>query len=278
MNGWKSLLAKIPVRPVQQFRYGDNATDNTIIMEAIELANNNKNINAICIVSTDADYYSLALKLREYGLYVLGIGRSNAKDIWVSSCNEFKYLENLDDDDNDGSAESSEEIDSLEKLLQHAYKNSRMTEEGWVSLSDLGKSIRNSMPEFDPRTYNHSTLREIVEALSDNFDMKSDELVPPNYWIKAKTVAEPAKRLNGAIKRFKEKDHWGVIENKEYGLFQFSYTNLCKDSRRNSLAEGTPVTFSVFRMPNPKAETLEKRNGRASNVKVVKPEKPNVKT
>ena len=79
MNGWKSWLEKIPIRPVQQFRNGPNATDNTIIMDAIELANTNKSINAVCIVSTDSDYYSLALKLREYGLYVLGIGKQNAK-------------------------------------------------------------------------------------------------------------------------------------------------------------------------------------------------------
>ena len=51
MNGWKDLLLKIPVRPVQQFRNGLNATDNAIIMDAIELANTNKEINAIFIVA-----------------------------------------------------------------------------------------------------------------------------------------------------------------------------------------------------------------------------------
>lgn len=70
MNGWKDLLLQIPVRPVQQFRNGSQATDNAIIMDAIELANTNKEINAMCIVSSDTDYYSLALKIREYGLCV----------------------------------------------------------------------------------------------------------------------------------------------------------------------------------------------------------------
>ena len=115
MNGWKSWLEKIPIRPVQQFRNGPNATDNTIIMDAIELANTNKSINAVCIVSTDSDYYSLALKLREYGLYVLGIGKQNAKALWVNACNEFKYLENLDSTTTPEEESQDSPFDSLEK-------------------------------------------------------------------------------------------------------------------------------------------------------------------
>ena len=95
MNGWKDLLLQIPVRPVQQFRNGSQATDNAIIMDAIELANTNKEINAICIVSSDSDFYSLALKIREYGLFVLGIGAQKSNQLWIKSCNQFKHIENL---------------------------------------------------------------------------------------------------------------------------------------------------------------------------------------
>ena len=121
MNGWKNWLEKIPIRPVQQFRNGPNATDNTIIMDAIELANTNKSINAVCIVSTDSDYYSLALKLREYGLYVLGIGKQTAKALWVNACNEFKYLENLDSTTSTEEESHDSPFDSVEKLLSHAF-------------------------------------------------------------------------------------------------------------------------------------------------------------
>lgn len=73
MNSWKQKLFNTPIRIFQQFRFGANATDNSIIMDAIELINQNKDINAFCIVSKDSDYYSLALRLRENGKYVLGI-------------------------------------------------------------------------------------------------------------------------------------------------------------------------------------------------------------
>ena len=266
MNGWKAWLEKIPIRPVQQFRNGPNATDNTIIMDAIELANTHKNINAVCIVSTDSDYYSLALKLREYGLYVLGIGKQNAKALWVNACNEFKYLENLDSTDERAENVSSP-FESLKKLISHAYKNSRMTEEGWVSLSDLGKSIRRSAPEFDPRSYNHNTLREILEALSDQYEMTADKLIPPNHWIKTIDETEECGKLTGRIKFFKE--NWGIIDAGDYGDFYFVITNLNKASRKKKITEGTIVNFKVFKHPNPQGETSADRNGKATEVEII---------
>ncbi len=267
MNGWKNWLDKVPIRPVQQFRNGPNATDNTIIMDAVELANTNKSINAICIVSTDSDYYSLALKLREYGLYVLGIGRRNAKQVWVNACNEFKYIENFDEASEDPSTSADEQkFESPEKLILHAYKKSRMTEEGWVSLSDLGKSIRNYRPEFDPRTYNHNTLRELVDALSDDFELKSDDRIPPNYWIKAIEKQNKGPKLTGKIKRLMNR--YGIIEN-EKGDFFFSFTNIEKKYRNDLIKEGTSVKFKVFKMPNPKGDNTSDRNGKAAEIEII---------
>lgn len=279
MNGWKKRIEQIPVRLVQQFRNGPNATDNTLIMDAIELANTHKSINAVCIVSTDSDYYSLALKLREYGLYVLGIGKKNANARWVNACNEFKYLENLDSTGDEfkyleahtmATAEAEQAaspFELLEKLINHAYKNSRMTEEGWVSLSDLGKSIRRSMPEFDPRSYNHTTLREILEALSDQYEMMTDDLVPPNYWIKELERHDNTGKLSGRIKRFKE--NWGIIETTENGDFYFGLTNVNKNFRKTKIIEGMAVRFTVFKEPNPEGETSADKNGKATDVELL---------
>ncbi len=265
MNGWKPWLEKVPIRPVQQFRNGPNATDNTIIMDAVELANTNQGINAVCIVSTDSDYYSLALKLREYGLYVLGIGRRNAKQLWVNACNEFKYIENLDEEYED-SSDTDKALESLDSLILHAYRKSRMTEEGWVNLSDLGKSIRNYRPEFDPRSYNHNTLREIVDALSDDFELRSDDRIPPNYWIKAIEKVSKRPKLTGKVKRLMNR--YGIIEN-EKGDFFFSFTNIEKKYRDALIKEGTKVKFKVFKMPNPKGDNTSDRNGKAAEIEII---------
>jgi uncharacterized protein (TIGR00288 family) len=95
MNTWKEVLVKEPATPYQQFRSGKNATDTRIIMDAIELMLQNNNINAFCIVSTDADFYGLALRLRENGKYVLGVGKEQSKSIWQEACDKFLKLESL---------------------------------------------------------------------------------------------------------------------------------------------------------------------------------------
>ncbi len=186
MKGWKEWLEKVSIRPIQQFRNGPNATDNAIIMDAIEIANSNKNINAICIVSTDSDYYSLALRLREYGLYVLGMGSQNAKHLWVKSCNEFKYIENLGTMPSQDIKNGTIDKESIVSLLQTAYKNSNKAEDGWVNLAELGRTIRNIMPDFDIATYQHNTLRELIESLKDSFELQKDDRKFPNYWFKPK--------------------------------------------------------------------------------------------
>ena len=95
MNTWKEVLVKEPATPCQQFRSGKNATDTCIIMDAIELMFHNANVNAFCIISSDADFYGLALRLRANGKYVLGIGKDISKSIWQESCNKFIKLESL---------------------------------------------------------------------------------------------------------------------------------------------------------------------------------------
>lgn len=141
-----------------------------------------------------------------------------------------------------------------------------MTEEGWVSLSDLGKSIRRSTPEFDPRSYNHNTLREILEALSDRYEMMTDDLVPPNHWIKELEHWNGGK-LTGRIKRFKE--NWGIIETAENGDFYFGLTNVNKNSRKKKITEGMPVSFTVFKEPNPDGESSAEKNGKATDVELM---------
>lgn len=269
MNGWKDLLLQIPVRPVQQFRNGSQATDNAIIMDAIELANTNKEINAICIVSSDSDFYSLALKIREYGLFVLGIGAQKSNQLWIKSCNQFKHIENLSIYSTTKLITLSEDKDemvnaiSLENLLENAYNNSRIDDAGWVSLSNFGTSIRNIMPDFDPHSFNHETLRSLIAAMSEVYELKSDNLIPPNYFLKKIDKKVNPDILRGTIKRWIK--HYGFIKT-ELGDFFFYTSNIVKESKQHKIKSGDKVIFDIFKYPNPNADGVEK-NGRAANVR-----------
>jgi len=95
MNKWKDVLVKEPATPCQQFRLGKNATDIRMIIDATELMILNPNIDAFCIVSTDANFCGLAMRLRENGKFVLGVGKEEAKSIWQKACDKFIKIESL---------------------------------------------------------------------------------------------------------------------------------------------------------------------------------------
>lgn len=200
MSSWKEKIANSPIRVFQQFRNGPNATDNSIIMDAIELAIQNTEVNAFCIVSTDHGYYSLALRLRENGKYVLGIGMENSKDIWQNSCNEFVKIENIlrgknlfeTNNKNENKGEitikktvvTNNENISLETIFEYGLANSRINADGWISLADFGKTIKAKYPSFDPRAYSSMKLLPLIKRFPSNIEIKSDVCFPPNYFLR----------------------------------------------------------------------------------------------
>lgn len=54
------------------------------------------NVDGFCIVSSDSDFTRLASRLRESGMYVLGMGEKKTPTPFIAACNKFKYLEILE--------------------------------------------------------------------------------------------------------------------------------------------------------------------------------------
>ncbi len=268
MGGWKELLRSYPVRPIQQFRYGQNATDGALIMDAIEIVSTNRNpVNAFCIVSSDSDYYSLALRLREHGMYVTGIGRQGTKNILVRSCNRFIYLENLVV--SGGSKrldESSPGGVPVENIVLSAYQACDEDNDGWLLLAHLGQAVRREYPDFDPRSYNYTNLLDIVRSYPDLFEVRSNEKTPPVYWMRPIRKVEETKKKTGVIKRFMT--NYGFIRA-DNGDYFFTKANLPAEQRDSQLKPGTSVQFLEIKAPDPNGETSAEKNGRARNVTVL---------
>jgi len=72
---WKKVLQKYAIKPVQQFAYttGKNATDSTLIIDAMDLLYTRK-FDGFCLITSDSDFTGLAMRLREEGLIVFGFG------------------------------------------------------------------------------------------------------------------------------------------------------------------------------------------------------------
>jgi hypothetical protein len=84
------------VLPIQQTRNtaGKNATDSKLIIEAMDILHSRK-VQGFCIVSSDSDFTGLCMRIREEGLFVMGMGRQQTPEAFVNACEEFLYIENL---------------------------------------------------------------------------------------------------------------------------------------------------------------------------------------
>jgi uncharacterized LabA/DUF88 family protein len=100
MKSWKEKLNRFAIRPMQQFAYtkGKNSTDSAMIIDAMDILHK-KLVNAFCLVSSDSDYTGLANRIREEGVFVMGIGKANTPEAFQKACELFIYTENLKPDE-----------------------------------------------------------------------------------------------------------------------------------------------------------------------------------
>jgi uncharacterized LabA/DUF88 family protein len=98
MSSWKKVLHSHAIQPIQQFRYtvGKNVTDSALIIDAMDLLHSRR-VDSFCIVSSDSDYTRLATRIREEGMFVIGMGTKSTPNPFVVACDVFVQVENLTD-------------------------------------------------------------------------------------------------------------------------------------------------------------------------------------
>lgn len=81
LSGWRAILLKHALTPVQQFAYtkGKDATDMGLIIDAMDLLYSG-NFSGFCLVSSDSDFTPLASRIRASGLVVYGFGREKTPE------------------------------------------------------------------------------------------------------------------------------------------------------------------------------------------------------
>ncbi len=182
MNSWKEVLNTYAIQPMQQFRYtiGKSSTDSALIIDAMDILYEGT-VHGFCLVSSDSDYTRLATRIREKGLFVMGIGKKNTAPAFVKACEVFVYTENLSPQKNivkfapslKKTTVSNLMADPL-PLLKNAFDMAAQ-EDGWVFLGTLGGRLRQLDPGFDSRTYGYNQLSQLVRAQKDTFEFKENK-------------------------------------------------------------------------------------------------------
>ena len=90
VNRWKEPLLEHAIIPVQQYSYtqGKNATDSAMIIDAMDILYSGK-VDGFCIISSDSDFTRLALRLREAGMQVIGMGQKKTPAPFIAACNKL---------------------------------------------------------------------------------------------------------------------------------------------------------------------------------------------
>ena len=180
MNSWKDILNIHAFQPIQQFRYtvGKNATDSAMIIDAMDILHSDQ-VDGFCLVSSDSDYTRLATRIRESGLLVVGIGEKKTPRAFVSACNVFIYTENLSRRSRSSGGVARPKTNNLSsqdrelaELVSQAMDMVGPDDDGWTRLSEVGTALRRIDPGFDPRSFGHRQLSQLIKGHGTQFEMR----------------------------------------------------------------------------------------------------------
>ncbi|HCS73972.1 MAG TPA: hypothetical protein DIW17_08865 [Clostridiales bacterium] len=250
-SGLKEILLSNTFNVVPSLRYGVNQKNNLdiqLVIDALDVAYTNENIDCFCIVSGDSDYTPLVGKLKSMGKYVLGISRSEvASNIFIKACNEFIFLEsvttdsgNQDGDDPTGEPEDLMEV--LEKII-----SDQSDTEGTMFVSELKKTLLRLRPEFSENSYGYSSFGKLLNTLESKYNtikvfgdtnslkvkMKVDnkrmaEEINKNNWINVmqnhlnKLKSNGFDRVNPSIIKSELQKEYPDFDERQVGFRKFS--------------------------------------------------------
>ena len=205
LKSWEACLHQYAIRPVQQFAYsrGKNASDMAMVIDAMDLLYAG-NLDGFAVVSSDADFTPLVMRLLTDGVKVYGFGEKKTPDPFVNACSKFTYVEALGQPENAGAAtatapRSAAELRGDARLLQmlRGAVDSTSSEDGWSPLGSVGQQISNQA-SFDPRNYGYRKLSDLIDA-TGVFELQRDEQIirvreKPKTTPAAKAKPAPRKR------------------------------------------------------------------------------------
>ncbi|MGD9887444.1 MAG: NYN domain-containing protein [Bacilli bacterium] len=226
---WHQNALDYAIKPVHQYNVasGKNAADLAMALDAQEMMYQQK-VNSFFLVTSDSDFTPLAMKLKEGGMHVIGVGsEKKVTSAFKNACNEFKYFEYLDDlDEEEGASETlcgpNSDIAGIIKgvIVESGVDNK-------IPLSILGGILVNRFSDFDPRKYGAKSLSALVNTICDLtiVQEKQTPYVVLNSKLNLKDISEVIVAIVGASKK-KEMMLTKVKEELEKKYPDFHYQEL----------------------------------------------------
>lgn len=179
LKNWGEIIKRLAIKAEQQFDYvsGKNATDMALVIDTIELLYTNL-YDAFVIVSSDSDYTPLAIKLREAGVYVMGVGEQKTPVAFRNACDEFLFLENCSSSVEGNDAQDAVSSPQKEKAEVSISPNNEKEESTKQLKEDVQKTDSTPIASSAPAEENsekQNDLNEIHALLEKAYDTFQDE-------------------------------------------------------------------------------------------------------
>jgi hypothetical protein len=161
LKKWKNSLNENAILPVQQFSYtvGKNSSDSALIIDAMDLLYTEK-YDAFVLVSSDSDFTKLASRLRESQMFVYGVGRKQTPASFVNACDEFIYIENLNED---GDSATDEQVEEVAKKRSRVFRKAAPA----GGTAAAGAALKNNTLQTNNETSVSAGKNEKGESMTD---------------------------------------------------------------------------------------------------------------
>ena len=213
LKNWGEIIKRLAIKAEQQFDYvsGKNATDMALVIDTIELLYTNL-YDAFVIVSSDSDYTPLAIKLREAGVYVMGVGEQKTPVAFRNACDEFLFLENCSSSVEGNDAHDA--VSSFQSDEQDAASSSQSDAQDTVSSPQKEKAEVSISPNNE-KEESTKQLKEDVQK-TDSTPIASSAPAEENS-EKKNDLNEIHALLEKAYDTFQDEDGW--VNVAKVGLF-----------------------------------------------------------
>jgi len=213
LKNWGEIIKRLAIKAEQQFDYvsGKNATDMALVIDTIELLYTNL-YDAFVIVSSDSDYTPLAIKLREAGVYVMGVGEQKTPVAFRNACDEFLFLENCSSSVEGNDAHDA--VSSFQSDTQDAASSSQSDAQDTVSSPQKEKAEVSISPNNE-KEESTKQLKEDVQK-TDSTPIASSAPAEENS-EKKNDLNEIHALLEKAYDTFQDEDGW--VNVAKVGLF-----------------------------------------------------------
>ena len=166
LKSWEELLHEYAIQPVQQYALtkNKNAADIAMVIDVMDVMYT-KNVDVICLVSSDCDFTPLVTRVLAEGVVVLGFGERKTPMPFVNACSKFLYVDQVREEE-EAPASKPRNLKSDSKLIHLLRQAVEATEDedGWASLGPVGSHISNKT-SFDTRNYGFRNLSSLFRAI-----------------------------------------------------------------------------------------------------------------